>query len=35
MAQVAGMNCMGPWAPALLGPATRPKSVSTKLIAAR
>ena len=29
------MNCMGPWAPALLEPVTRPKSVSTKLIAAR
>src|SRR5215470_1256486 len=34
-AHVAGRNCIGPCAPALLGPAIRQKSVSTKLIAAR
>jgi hypothetical protein len=34
-ANVAGMNCIGPCAPAVLTPAMRPNAVSTRLIAAR
>src|SRR5579863_5357084 len=34
-AQVEGMNCIQPIAPAELGPRFRPKSVSTLLIAPR
>ena len=34
-AHVAGMNCIGPCAPAVLTPATLPNFVSIRLIAAR